>query len=88
MVSTYEVSINLQGKIIKKQFSKESEADDFANYIQDYINIRNREREENKLDKNFKALQEQYKKDTLEVKESYIGDIEERINDYHIKSMN
>lgn len=34
----YEVSIDLQGEIIKKQFSKESEADEFAKYMEIYIN--------------------------------------------------
>lgn len=82
--------VNLQGKIIKKQFSEEKEADDFANYIENYIDRRSKKKnqKESKLTENFMTLKEQYEKDMLKENASYIDDIEKRVNNCYKKSMN
>lgn len=82
--------VNLQGKIIKKQFSEEKEADDFANYIENYIDRRSKKKnqKERKLTENFMTLKEQYEKDMLKENASYIDDIEKRVNNCYKKSMN
>ena len=82
--------VNLQGKIIKKQFSEEKEADDFANYIENYIDRRSKKKnqKESKLTENFMTLKEQYEKDMLKENASYIDDIEKRVNNCYKKSIN
>ena len=82
--------VNLQGKIIKKQFSEEKEADDFANYIENYIDRRSKKKnqKERKLTENFMTLKEQYEKDMLKENASYIDDIEKRVNNCYKKSIN
>ena len=82
--------VNLQGKIIKKQFSEEKEADDFANYIENYIDRRSKKKnqKESKLTENFMTLKEQYEKDMLKENALYIDDIEKRVNNCYKKSMN
>ena len=82
--------VNLQGKIIKKQFSEEKEADDFANYIENYIDRRSKKKnqKESKLTENFMTLKEQYEKDMLKENALYIDDIEKRVNNCYKKSIN
>ena len=82
--------VNLQGKIIKKQFSEEKEADDFANYIENYIDRRSKKKnqKESKLTENFMTLKEQYEKDMLKENALSIDDIEKRVNNCYKKSIN
>lgn len=64
-IPTYEVSVDSQDRIIKRQFSNENEADEFKDYIKVYIDkqIKRKDKEEDELTEVFMALEKQYEED-------------------------
>ena len=87
---TYEISVDLQEKTMKWQFSDESDAIEFKNYIEAYIEKRNeiKNGEENEVNKIFELLKKQYEKDILKINNSYKDDTEKELNNCYKKSMN
>ena len=87
---TYEISVDLQDKTIKLQFSDESKADEFLNAISSYIEKRSqiKNEEDNEVNNIFELLKKQYEKDILKINNSYKDDIEKELNNCYKKSMN
>ena len=83
---TYEVSIDLQDRTIRKQFSDESKADEFLNAINSYIKKRSKIKDDEERKKEL--LIEKVKKDILEINNSYKDDVEKEFNNCYKKSMN
>ncbi len=83
---TYEVSIDLQDRTIRKQFSDESKADEFLNAINSYIKKRSKIKDDEERKKEL--LIEKAKKDILEINNSYKDDVEKEFNNCYKKSMN
>ena len=89
-IPTYEVSVDSQDRIIKRQFSNENEADEFKDYIKVYIDkqIKRKDKEEDELTEVFMALEKQYEEDLLEINNHYMDNIEKELNNCYKKSMN
>ena len=89
-IPTYEVSVDSQDRIIKRQFSNESKADEFLNAISSYIEKRSqiKNEKENEINNIFELLKKQYEKDILEINNSYKDDVEKEFNVCYKKSMN
>lgn len=87
---TYEVSINLEDKKLKKHFSNEKKADKFIKIMSDYIDGRlvRKESEENKIKRKIELLIKEEEKNTLKINESYVEDVEKEFNNCYKKSMN
>ena len=83
---TYEVSIDLQDRTIRKQFSDESKADEFLNAINSYIKKRSKIKDDEERKKEL--LIEKAKKDILEINNSYKDAVEKEFNNCYKKSMN
>ena len=87
---TYEISVDLQDKTMKWQFSNESKVDEFLNAVNSYIEKRSQIKndEETEVNKFFESLKKQYEKDSIEINNSYIDDVENEFNNCYKKSMN
>lgn len=87
---TYEVSIELEDKKLKRHFYSEKEADKFIEIISAYIEERliRKESEENEIKRKIESLIKEEEKNILKINESYVEDVEKEFNSCYKKSIN